>query len=148
LSWPKKENPKRKTQKENPMIRKISGAFTGGALGALIDSFNIWILGQAGITALLGISLRPQFTAPWLYPRLVWGGIWAMLLILPILRQKTALRGVLMSLVPTTMMLVMVFPQMGLGLFGLKAGLLTPLLVLLLNCIYGLVASFWYRKCA
>jgi hypothetical protein len=71
-----------------------------------------------------------------------------MLLILPILRQKTALRGVLMSLVPTTMMLVMVFPEMGLGLFGLKAGLLTPLLVLLLNCIYGLVASFWYRKCA
>ena len=53
------------------MIRKISGAFTGGALGALIDSLNIWILGQAGITTMLGISLRPQFTTPWLYPRLV-----------------------------------------------------------------------------
>ena len=130
------------------MVRKISGAFTGGALGALIDSANIWLLGQAGVTAMLGISLRPQFTAPWLYPRLVWGGIWAMLLILPFYRQKTALRGILMSLVPTTMMLVMVFPEMGLGLLGLKAGLLTPLLVLLLNFIYGLVASFWYKACA
>ena len=130
------------------MVRKISGAFTGGALGALIDSANIWILGQAGVTAMLGISLRPQFTAPWLYPRLVWGGIWAMLLILPFSRQKTALRGILMSLAPTAMMLVMVFPEMGMGLLGLKAGLLTPLLVLLLNFIYGLVASFWYKNCA
>jgi hypothetical protein len=130
------------------MIRKISGAFTGGAIGALIDSFNIWLLGQAGITAMLGISLRPQFTAPWLYPRLVWGGIWAMLLILPFFRQKTALRGILMSLFPTAMMLTMVFPEMGLGMMGLKAGFLTPVLVLLLNCIYGLAASFWYRKCA
>lgn len=130
------------------MVRKISGAFTGGALGALIDSANIWILGQAGVTAMLGISLRPQFTAPWLYPRLVWGGIWAMLLILPFFRQKTALRGILMSLVPTTMMLVMVFPEMGMGLLGLKAGLLTPILVLLLNFIYGMVASFWHKTCA
>ena len=130
------------------MVRKISGAFTGGALGALIDSVNIWILGQAGITAMLGIGLRPQFTGPWLYPRLVWGGLWAMLLILPFSRQKTALRGILMSLVPTTMMLVMVFPEMGMGLLGLKAGLLTPLLVLLLNFVYGMVASFWYKSCA
>ncbi|MBU1406276.1 MAG: hypothetical protein KKE83_04690 [Proteobacteria bacterium] len=130
------------------MVRKISGAFTGGALGALIDSVNIWVLGQVGITAWLGVALRPQFTASWLYPRLVWGGIWAMLLILPLCRQKTALRGILMSLVPTTMMLVMVFPEMGLGLMGLKAGLLTPLLVLLLNFIYGMAASFWYKNCA
>ncbi|MBA3003903.1 MAG: hypothetical protein FP813_08640 [Desulfurivibrio sp.] len=130
------------------MVRKISGAFTGGALGALIDSVNIWGLGQAGITGWLGIGLRPQFTSSWLYPRLVWGGLWAMLLIIPFLRQKTAMRGILMSLVPTTMMLVMVFPEMGMGLLGLKAGLLTPLLVLLLNFIYGMAASFWYKSCA
>jgi len=42
----------------------------------------------------------------------------------------------------------MVFPEMGLGLMGLKAGLLTPLLVLLLNFIYGMAASFWYKNCA
>jgi len=134
--------------KETPMIRKISGAFTGGAVGALIDSVNIWVLGQTGITAMLGIGLRPQFTAPWLYPRLVWGGLWAMLLILPFSRQKPALRGILMSLAPTAMMLVMVFPEMGLGILGLKAGLLTPLLVLLLNFVYGMAASFRYKNCA
>ncbi len=130
------------------MVRKISGAFTGGALGAFIDSVNIWLLGRAGITAWLGISLRPQFTAPWLYPRLIWGGLWAMLLLLPFFRQKTAMRGIIMSLAPTAMMFVMVFPEMGLGLLGFKAGLLTPLLVLLLNFVYGLIASFWYKSCA
>lgn len=130
------------------MIRKISGAFTGGALGAFLGCVFIWLLGRAGITAWLGVSLRPQFTALWLYPRLVWGGLWALLLILPFLRQKTALRGMAMSLAPTTMMFILVFPEMGLGIMGLRAGLLTPLLVLLLNFGYGLMASFWHKSCA
>jgi len=130
------------------MIRKISGAFSGGALGALVDSINIWLLGQAGVTAMLGISMKPQFTGPWLYPRIVWGGIWAFLLMLPILSRKTALRGVLMSLLPSAMMLFLVLPEMGLGLLGLKAGTLTPVLVVGLNCIYGIIAAFWYKGCA
>ncbi|MGV1098846.1 hypothetical protein ACUUL3_05485 [Thiovibrio sp. JS02] len=129
------------------MIRRISGAFSGGAFGALVDSVNIWLLGKAGVTAMLGISLKPHFTASWLYPRLVWGGIWAFLLLLPVLKAKTALRGVVMSLFPSTMMLFFVFPEMGNGLLGLKAGILTPVLVVGLNCIYGLIASFWQKSC-
>ena len=129
------------------MIRKISGAFSGGALGALVDSINIWLLGQAGVTTWLGIKLNPQFTGSWLYPRLVWGGIWAFLLLLPVCKAQTAWRGILMSLFPSAMMLLVVMPDMGLGLLGLKAGLLAPLLVVGLNCLYGLIASFWQKAC-
>lgn len=127
------------------VVRNISGAFLGGLLGALVDSLNIWWLGKAGITAALGIGLRPEFTTSWLYPRLVWGGLWGLLLLLPLVRGHTLLRGLLISLAPSAMVLLVVFPGMGQGHLGLGFGTLTPILVVLLNFIWGMVASAWHR---
>ncbi len=127
------------------MIRKISCAYVGGLLGALVDSFNIWWLGQAGVTSALGIGLQPRWAAPWLYERLVWGGLWGLLLLLPLLPRRTAARGILASLAPSAMVLLVVFPDMGKGPLGIGFGALTPVLVILLNFIWGLVAAFWYR---
>lgn len=129
------------------MLRKVSGAFTGGAVGGLIDSINVWVLSHTGILAMAGISLRVEFSGPWLYPRLVWGGLWALLLLLPILKKKVALRGILMSLFPSAMMLFKVLPAMGKGLMGLELGLLMPVMVVGLNFIYGLVAAHWHKSC-
>nr|WP_197463689.1 hypothetical protein [Desulfuromonas sp. DDH964] len=127
------------------MVRNISGAFMGGLLGALVDSLNIWWLGKAGVTAALGIGLAPEFTMPWLYPRLVWGGLWGLLLLLPLVRERTLLRGLLISLAPSAIVLLVVFPGMGKGHLGLGFGTLTPILVVLLNFIWGMVASAWHR---
>lgn len=128
------------------MIRKISGAFAGGALGAFVDSLNIWFMGKVGISDLLRVGMKPEFTPAWLYPRMVWGGIWALLLLLPFWKQRQMLRGCAFSLIPSAMMLFMVFPSMGKGLFGLDFGTLTPVVVVGLNCIYGIVASVWYER--
>lgn len=128
------------------MVRRISAAFTGGALGGLVDSFNIWALGELGVTAALGIGLRPAFTAPWLYPRLVWGGLWGLLFLLPLLRGRTLLRGMLFSLAPSAFVLLVAFPGMGKGLLGLGFGTLTPLLVVALNLLWGVVGATWYRS--
>jgi len=128
------------------MIRKLSGAFTGGAIGGLVDSINIVLLGKLGITGLLGVTMTPEFTAPWLYQRMVWGGIWMLLLVLPLWNSKTMLRGCVFSLLPSAMMLFMVLPGMGKGLLGLGFGTLTPLVVVGLNFIYGIVAAHWYQS--
>lgn len=130
---------------EKHMIRKVSGAFTGGAIGGLVDSINITILGKIGISDLLGVSMKPEFTAPWLYQRMVWGGIWMLLLLLPLWKNRTILRGCLFSLLPSAMMLFMVLPNMGKGLLGLGFGTLTPMVVIVLNFIYGIVAAYWYK---
>ncbi|MSM39220.1 MAG: hypothetical protein GJT30_06330 [Geobacter sp.] len=127
------------------MIRKISGAFTGGAIGGLVDSVNITILGKVGISDLLGVSMKPEFTAPWLYQRMIWGGIWMLLLLLPLWKKRPVLRGCLFSLLPSAMMLFMVLPSMGKGLLGIGFGTLTPVVVIGLNFIYGIVASYWYE---
>jgi hypothetical protein len=128
------------------MFRKISACFAGGTLGALVDSINIWGLGKFGITALLGIGLRPEFSPAWLYPRLVWGGIWGLLFMLPLLEKQVVTRGIVFSLAPTAMVLFVVFPGMGKGTYGLGFGILTPILVILLNFIWGIVAAYWYRQ--
>ena len=128
------------------MIRKISCGYVGGALGALVDSIDVWVLGKLGVLALLGVGLKPEFTAGWLYPRLVWGGLWGLLLVLPFLKNRVLLRGMLMSLAPTAMVWFVMFPGMGKGMLGLGFGLLTPLVVLLLNFIWGMVAALWYRS--
>ncbi|MBU4264407.1 MAG: hypothetical protein KKC76_21375 [Proteobacteria bacterium] len=127
------------------MIKKISNAYVGGLLGALVDSFNIWMLGKIGFTAWIGVGLRPEFRPAWLYPRLVWGGIWGLLLLLPIMKSRPIPRGMLMSLVPTAMVYFVMFPEMGKETFGLGFGLLTPVLVLFLNFIWGIVAASWYE---
>lgn len=128
------------------MIRKISVAFAGGALGGLFDSFNIWFMGKFGISDLLGMTMKPEFTAPWLYQRMFWGGIWMLLLLLPLLRNKVLLRGCLFSLLPSAMMLFLVLPEMGKGILGLGFGAATPVVVIGLNFIYGMLASLWYRE--
>jgi hypothetical protein len=130
---------------ENKLIRKISGSFTGGAIGGLVDSINIVVLGKLGITGLLGVSMAPEFTAPWLYQRMVWGGIWMLLLVLPLWENRTIFRGCMFSLLPSAMMLFLVLPGMGKGLLGLGFGTLTPVVVVGLNLIYGIVAAYWYK---
>ena len=128
------------------VVRNISGAFMGGLLGALVDSLNIWWLGKAGVTAALGIGLAPEFTMPWLYPRLVWGGLRGLLFILPVLKDRPLLRGVLFSSLPSAMVLLVIFPNMGKEVLGLGFGTFTPALVVLLNFLWGIVGAFWYRQ--
>ena len=128
------------------MIRRISAAFTGGAIGGFVDSFNIWFMGKVGISDLISLTMKPEFSAPWLYQRMVWGGIWMLLLLLPLLKKKVLLRGCLFSLFPSAMMLFMVLPEMGKGMLGLGFGIVTPLVVIGLNCIYGMVASLWFKS--
>jgi hypothetical protein len=127
------------------IVRKISGAFTGGAVGGLVDSINILVLSHMEITSLLGVTMKPEFTPPWLYQRMVWSGIWMLLLLLPIWKNRTVLRGCVFSLLPSAMMLFMVFPDMGKGVLGLGFGAMTPVVVISLNFIYGIIAAFWYR---
>ena len=127
-------------------IKKVSGAFTGGALGALLDSVNIWGMGKWGISDMIGIGMKPEFAAPWVYKRMIWGGLWMLLLLLPIMKGRVFLRGMLFSLLPSAMMLFMVLPSMGKGMFGLGFGTLMPVVVVLLNFIYGIFASFWYSR--
>ena len=34
---------------------------------------------RTGVTALFGVAIAPTLTPTWLYPRIVWGGLWGFL---------------------------------------------------------------------
>jgi hypothetical protein len=76
----------------------------------------------------------------------VWGGIWGFLLLLPIPRAPIWLRGILLSLGPTLVQLLIIFPiRLNKGLMGLELGQLTPLFVFIYNAIWGICAVSWAR---
>ncbi len=127
------------------LARTLSLCFAAGALGALANSFAVWEAGRSGVLGALGVSLAPSWTLAWLYPRLVWGGLWGLLFALPLSIPSWAMRGLALSLAPALAQLLIFFPRAGKGVLGLELGALTPACVLVFDAIWGLAASAWLR---
>lgn len=124
-------------------MKKILICFAAGCLGGLLNSLTVWIVGDLGIAKSLDVSITPALTPSWLYPRIVWGGIWGFVFLLPIMKSKVFVRGTLISLLPTLVQLFLIFPyKANKGIAGLELGLLTPVFVLVYNWVWGVVTSF------
>jgi len=93
---------------------------------------------------MLGVKIAPSLTPQWLYGRIVWGGLWGILFLIPLLQQHHVIRGLVWSLGPTIIQLVIVFPaKANAGLLGLDLGVLTPLFVVFFNAVWGVTAAYW-----
>ena len=126
-------------------LRRASLGYAAGSVGGLVNSLAVVAAGRFGVSDALGVAIHPALTPAWLYPRLVWGGLFGLLLALP-LRLGAASRALLVSLAPTAVQLLVVFPlKAGRGLFGLDLGPATPVFVLAANAIWGLAAVTWLR---
>jgi hypothetical protein len=123
----------------------LSLFFAAGAFGGLVNSFAVWICGELGVTGALGVAIAPDLTAAWLYPRIVWGGLWGFLFALPLGTTSTLRRGLLLSLAPAAFQLFFFYPRAGHGTLGLELGVLTPVCVLLFSAVWGVAASWWLR---
>ncbi|RJX28944.1 MAG: hypothetical protein C4525_15335 [Desulfarculus sp.] len=123
----------------------LGNCFAAGALGGLANAVAVWLAGASGFTAALKVNLAPALTSGLIYQRMVWGGIFGLLMFLPLFRRSIFWRGVIFSLAPSAVQLLAIFPQAGQGLYGLALGTLTPALVLLFNFIWGWFAAAWLR---
>ena len=130
----------------NP-FRRLATVFGAGSFGGLANSLALWLAGLIGLTGALGVKLAPALTPAWLYPRIVWGGLWGLLFLLPVRRLSPVAQGLLLSIGPTLVQLFVVFPyRTPAGTAGLGLGSLTPVLVVLFNAIWGLAAAWWVRR--
>ena len=127
------------------LARTLSLCFAAGAVGGLANSLVVWAGGRLGPQSALVVALAPALTPAWLYPRLVWGGLWGALFLLPI--QGSALRrGLLLGLGPALFQLFVVLPYWrGHGMLGVELGALTPVPVIAANLVWGVAASGWLR---
>lgn len=123
-------------------MNKLLLFFAAGCVGGLINSLTVWQFGSLGITQQFGVSIAPSLSPAWLYPRIVWGGLWGLLFILPFLQSKLIVKASILSLFPTLVQLLIIFPyQTHKGIAGLELGLLTPVFVLFFNWVWGLAAA-------
>lgn len=128
------------------VARELSLFFAAGALGGLANSLALFAAGELGLTGALGVAIAPALAPAWLYPRIVWGGLWGLAFVVPAFAGSWWRRGLALSLGPSAAQLFVVFPvKEGNGVLGLELGLLTPLVVLAANAVWGLVASWWIR---
>ncbi len=123
-------------------MKKAMWYFAAGCMGALANSLAVWFFGTAGITGAAGVSISPTLSPSWLYPRIVWGGLWGVLFLMPMLNTRIYSKGALLSLFPSAVQLFVIFPfKSHKGMAGLELGLLTPVFVLLFNWIWGIATA-------
>jgi hypothetical protein len=124
--------------------------FCAGLLGALASSGITWVAAAMGLPQWCGVDLVPRWTAAWIYPRLVWGGLWGLLFLFtvssPRSRNQWVRKGMWVSLFPSAWLLLYVFPQRTTyGALGLGLGVLTPLFVILYNLVWGAATGVFAR---
>ncbi len=124
----------------------MSRTYAAGAVGAVANMFAAWLLAKTGAFALLGCRIAIEPTKEWIYSRLVWGGIFGLFFVLPILSNSVVKRGLLLGLLPAFFQLLVVFPiLLHKTILGLDLGYTTPVFVIVLNLIWGLVAAGWLQ---
>ncbi|MFQ5803947.1 MAG: hypothetical protein ACE5JQ_13720 [Candidatus Methylomirabilales bacterium] len=126
----------------NKCLREIALCFAAGCAGGVANSIVVWLFGVLGVTSAFGVSIAPSLSPAWLYPRVVWGGLWGFLFLIPILKDSQNLRGLLWSVGPSLVQLFIVFPlKAKKGVMGFQLGALTPAFVLFFNAVWGLKAA-------
>ena len=128
----------------------LAVCFCAGLLGALCNSLVAWQAVVWELTDMAGVKLSAPFTPAWLYPRLVWGGLWGLVYFLTVgpinARRHWVRKGLWISLLPTVFQLFVVFPYMtSHGAMGLKLGQATPLFVLIYNLVWGFATGIFCR---
>ncbi len=127
-------------------MNKLLVFFAAGCLGGLVNSLAVWQFGELGVMRSVGVAIAPALTPPWLYPRIVWGGIWGLLFVLPLLQSRPLLKGAVISCFPTLVQLFVIFPfQAHKGMAGLELGLYTPFFVAFFNGLWGVVTALTIR---
>jgi hypothetical protein len=129
-------------------LSKLSILFCAGLVAGIVNALFVWGMGASGINTLLGIQIVPALTPAFLYQKMVWGGIWGFIFLLPFLKDSIWRRGFLFGLAPTFVVLFVVLPlQAKKGLLGLQLGAMVPLFAIVANTFWGVTAAFWIKLC-
>ncbi len=133
------------------MLKKIAGSYFGGALGACVLTGVIWILVALEVLSHFGVSWSMSYSGEGflhlLYQNLFWGGIAGFLFAVPWIEKRWFIRALVFSLIPALAMLLFYIPHyLDGGMFGMKLGTYTVIVVILASWVWGLIASLVAHK--
>jgi hypothetical protein len=127
-------------------MRNLFAIFGAGCLGGLVMCLVMWLFSYYGITQALNVKLAGYLSAPWMYPRIVWGGLWGLLFALPFFAGSIFARTFIIALIATLVQLFVFYPfYEGKGMAGMALGVLTPFLVFFFFWVWSLTTGLLLR---
>ncbi|HUJ76339.1 MAG TPA: hypothetical protein VL359_15870 [bacterium] len=103
-------------------MAKLSHGFAAGAAAGLLQGILLALVSELGLFLLMGLGLQLTITRFWFYQHVTWGGLWGLLLVVPVLPLWSGwLRGA-----------------------GLALGPLMPVVVIVFNVLWGVLAGLWW----
>ena len=132
------------------LYKNLSIAFAAGALGGLLAGALLWLLIASGVAAAWHVHMvvphRAHTIEEMFYREMIWGGVFGLLMVLPILKSKWFIRGLVYALVPFLVMGLWIYPSIdGIGYFGVNIGHWAWALILIVYAFWGIVTALWYR---
>jgi hypothetical protein len=126
------------------MVRRALLLYGAGSFSAFFQSLIAFALGDAGFYAYANSTLTPGISETALAHKMMWGGIFAVIGIFPMIKKASPVGGILLlSMAPSIAQLLYFMPQSGAGWFGLHLGWSTPLILITLNLLWsGLTLLF------
>ena len=119
-------------------LRLLTLGFGAGAFGACVLSLVAYLLARVGVPEMLGIALPQRPMPAALYQTIVWGGLWGLLLVLPVMNRLWWLKGIIIGVVATAVLALYFTPS-------LREGPPVLLLyILALSAVWGIAAGFWW----
>jgi len=124
--------------------------FVAGLLGALAGSLFLWGCSEWGITNFIGVKIVQTLEPAKLYPQMFIGGFWGLgyffTVGVPRHRRGWVRKGLWFSLLPSLIAIFYLYPSIyHKGMAGLDLGMLTPLLIVLSNLVWGFFTGFFAR---
>lgn len=110
-------------------LKNLSCGFAAGAAGTIILLCLLYVLHNVG--------KGPEVTLELIYKDITWGGLWGLLLALPVLTSKWWLRGIILGVLACIVLLVFFIPG-------------TPpvpqiIVITIVHIIWGLASAHWYK---
>jgi hypothetical protein len=122
------------------IFRQLTLGFGAGAFGAAILALVSALLNTLRVQELIGLPPppTPDSYLPLLYRAVVWGGIWGLLFVVPVMNRAWWLKGIIIGALATLAIL-----------FYFNPGVTTPPVrfayVLVLNAlVWGVAAGAWW----
>ncbi|WP_299004467.1 hypothetical protein [uncultured Shewanella sp.] len=123
-------------------MKRVLVLFGAGCIGALLASLLFWLLTYLGLGHYVKFPYFPVLSAGWLYPKVLWGGVYGLLLLIPILESKLWLKVILLSILITLVHLFIALPfSVYRGAAGLNIGLYAFLFALLFNFLWASITA-------
>lgn len=119
------------------MLKRSSLLFTAGAIGGVATVVLFYVRGALGLGG-------PPVSLGLLYKQMVWGGLWGLVLLVPLFAGRWWLKGLIVGFLAGLAALVIFLPMNGVPVAKLGPGFWAT--VLLANAIvFGLVTAWWAK---